>query len=145
MRPAPSSSEEASAAEGRPKVPTEAKDGLLAALTLAPATWSRNRFFEMYKDPAVQDVRRRAGLLRSVVRHLSRGTVEAWQEQETDDRWVVSYRVASLGLARTVSLTRFEEAVLRVTLARANGEAPAEPWKSAVDRALARLDRDPRT
>lgn len=120
-----------------------AGDGLLAALTLAPATWSRNRFFELYKDPGVQNVRRRAGLLRGIVRHLAHATVEGLVEREDGERFVLAYRVPDLGLSRTVVLTSFENAVLRVTLARARGQAPIDPWKATVDQALARLEQRP--
>lgn len=131
----------------RVRLPDAAADGLLAALTLAPATWSRNRFFDLYKAPKMQDIRRRAGLLRSLVRHLHRGDVEGLREQEDTDgeaagSWVISYRVPELGLSRRVSLSRFEQAVLRVTLARARGQTPEDPWKSLVDRALSQLDTD---
>jgi hypothetical protein len=124
-------------------LPDAAAEGLLAALTLAPATWSRNRFFDLYKSPKMQDIRRRAGLLRSLVRHLHRGDVEGLREQEDGERtgqWLISYRVPELGLSRRVSLSRFEQAVLRVTLARARGESAQEPWKSVVDSALLHLD-----
>lgn len=125
---------------GPPVIGPKSADGLLAALTLAPATWSRNRFFDLYKDPGVQNVRRRAGLLRGVVRHLSHAAVEGLEERQDGDRWVLSYRVPDLGLSRTVVLTAFENAVLRVTLARAKGEAPVDPWKAMVDRALGQLE-----
>lgn len=125
---------------GPPAFGAKSADGLLAALTLAPATWSRNRFFDLYKDPGVQNVRRRAGLLRGVVRHLAHAGIEGLVERQEGDRWVLAYRVPDLGLSRTVVLTSFENAVLRVTLARAKGEPPADPWKAMVDRALGQLE-----
>lgn len=125
---------------GPPALGPRSADGLLAALTLAPATWSRNRFFDLYKDPGVQNVRRRAGLLRGVVRHLAHAGVEGLVERQDGDRWILAYRVRDLGLSRTVVLTAFENAVLRVTLARAKGESPADPWKAIVDRALGQLE-----
>ena len=124
-----------------PRLGPRSADGLLAALTLAPATWSRNRFFDLYKDPGLQNVRRRAGLLRGVVRHLAHATVEGLVEKQDGERWVLAYRVPDLGLSRTVVLSGFENAVLRVTLARAKGEPPADPWKTIVDRALTQLDQ----
>jgi hypothetical protein len=45
-------------------------EGLLVALTLAPNTFSRNRFFGMYTDPAARKVHRRAALLRGVMKQL---------------------------------------------------------------------------
>ena len=118
----------------------EADEGEVAALTLAPATWSRNRFFELYKDPQIREVRRRAGLLRGMVRHLAREKVDDLRERREGETFVIAYRVADLGLTRTVTLSRFENAVLQVTLSRARGEAPTDPWKSEVDRALAHLE-----
>lgn len=128
---------------GTAKAGPLAGEGLLAALTLAPATWSRNRFFDLYKDPNVQNVRRRAGLLRGIVRHLAHATVRGLVEREEGDRFVLAYQVPDLGLSRTVVLTPFENAVLRVTLARARGQAPVDPWKAMVDDALSRLEPHP--
>lgn len=124
-----------------PSLEARCADGLLAALTLAPATWSRNRFFDLYKDPTVQRVRRRAGLLRGVVRHLARTGVEGLSETQDGEGCVLAYRIRDLGLSRTVVLSAFENAVLRVTLARAKGEPPLDPWKAIVDRALAQLEQ----
>jgi hypothetical protein len=46
-------------------------EALVVALTLAPATWSRNRFFELYKDASVRRARRRATLVRCVAADLA--------------------------------------------------------------------------
>ena len=119
-------------ASGPPRFGARSADGLLAALTLAPATWSRNRFFDLYKDPGVQNVRRRAGLLRGIVRHLAHAGIEGLVQREEGESWVLVYRVPDLGLSRTVVLSGFENAVLRVTLARAKGQPPVDPWKDAT-------------
>ena len=39
-------------------------EALVVALTLAPATWSRNRFFELYREPSVRRARRAEWFLR---------------------------------------------------------------------------------
>ena len=44
-------------------------DALLVALVLDPSTYSRNRFFDLHNSPVFRRVRRRASLVRSVVRH----------------------------------------------------------------------------
>ena len=44
-------------------------DALLVALVLDPSTYSRNRFFDRHNNAVFRRVRRRASLVRSVVRH----------------------------------------------------------------------------
>jgi hypothetical protein len=123
-------------------------DGLLVALVLAPPTYSRNRFFGLYTADAPRRTRRRAALLRSVVRHLGAGAGfsavgVAPAEQGAS---VLSYAVPSLGLKRTVILEPLELSVVRFALARApdrDAAPPAlrpEPEDGAmVEAALARL------
>src|ERR1700749_1897984 len=95
------------------------REALLVALVLAPATYSRNRFFEMYKDPEVRRVRRRASLLRSVVRQLAKvaaeGVVVELREKEPGV-FALAYHVPSLGLRRTVAADALELAVVRFAL-----------------------------
>ncbi|KYF93391.1 hypothetical protein BE20_09455 [Sorangium cellulosum] len=55
---------------GTPPIDLEA---LFVALVLAPSTFSRNRFYSLYADPEARRVRRRAALLRSIVRQLVGG------------------------------------------------------------------------
>lgn len=103
-------------------------DALLVALTLSPATYSRNRFFEMYRSADMQRTRRRAGHLRGVVAAL--GTASGKEgagrivsvETAADGGAVVSYEVASLGLRRTVRLRSLEMALLRYCVGRARGD-----------------------
>ncbi len=103
-------------------------DALLVALTLSPATYSRNRFFEMYRSPDMQRTRRRAGHLRGVVAAL--GTASGKEnagrivsvETAGDGGAVVAYEVASLGLRRTVRLRSLEMALLRYCVGRARGD-----------------------
>lgn len=107
-------------------------DALLVALTLSPATYSRNRFFEMYRSPEVQRVRRRAGHLRSIVTAFvsevgapARGTLDS-MVATADDGVQLVYRVPHLGLRRQVALTRIETALIRYCVGKALGEqAPA--------------------
>lgn len=109
------------------------REGLLAALVLAPATFSRNRYFEMYRDPAVRRVRGRAMLVRGIVRHLS----AAWASEGAvvgaspigEELVEVSYEVPALGLRRTSRLEALEAALVRYAL-----------WRSGVDIAPLRLD-----
>jgi hypothetical protein len=121
------------------------REALLVALVLAPATYSRNRFFEMYKNPDVRRVRRRASLLRSVVRQLAKVAAEgvAVSLREKDAGvFELAYHVPSLGLRRTVAADALELAVVRFALGAS--AAPLglsmEPHDRArIDDALARL------
>lgn len=107
-------------------------EALLVALTLSPATYSRNRFYAMYTSPEVLRTRRRASQLRSVVRALASesgakeaGTLLSLRES-TGDGAVLVYEVASLGMRRTVHLRSIELSLLRYCVGRARGEsAPA--------------------
>ncbi len=108
-------------------------DALLVALTLSPATYSRNRFFEMYRSPDMQRTRRRAGQLRGVVATL--GTPSGREgagrvvsvENTADGGAVLSYEVASLGLRRRVTFRSLEMALLRYCVGRVRGDdTPAD-------------------
>lgn len=107
-------------------------EALLVALTLSPATYSRNRFYEMYTSPEVRRTRRRANQLRSVVTALvsDRGVKGAGKlvslDAAEDDGAVLVYDVASLGMRRTVRLRSIELSLLRYCVGRVRGEgAPA--------------------
>lgn len=117
-------------------------DALLVALTLSPATYSRNRFFELYRSPEMQRTRRRAGQLRGVVAALaskqkdSQGRVQSIEPTD-DGGAIVVYEVASLGLRRTVRLRSLELSLLRYCVARARGdETPEELRPATADRDL---------
>ncbi|MBK8255283.1 MAG: hypothetical protein IPK82_21810 [Polyangiaceae bacterium] len=150
------------AAEEAPGKPLSAHTGLevdaealLVALTLSPATYSRNRFFEMYRSPNVQHVRRRAGHLRSIVTAFvsevgapSRGTLES-VVASTDGGSQLVYCVPRLGLRRSVVLTRIETALVRYCVGKALGEkvptefAPLPHDIDVITRALHRLSPVP--
>lgn len=116
-------------------------DALLVALTLSPATYSRNRFFEMYRSPEMQRTRRRAGQLRGVVAAFasgggkeSTGRVQSIEATE-DGGAVLVYEVVSLGLRRTVRLRSLEVSLLRYCVGRARGdETPSELKPETADR-----------
>ncbi|HEY4122274.1 MAG TPA: hypothetical protein VGM56_30610 [Byssovorax sp.] len=122
-------------------------EGLLAALVLDPSTYSRNRFFELYKDPAVRRARRRAAMLRSVLRHLGehgRSGARVAIAHGDDGGAELTYTVESLGLRRTLRLDPLELALLRVGLGRAGERGFAdlgvdEATSARVNSALERL------
>ncbi len=124
------------------------REALLAALVIAPATYSRNRFFDLYTDPEVYRVRRRASQLRSIVRHVTRavptepGEILALAPAGGDLVELV-YAVPALGLRRTALLDPIELSLVRFAIARgARGPAgppPDDPDRVRVEAALARL------
>ncbi|WP_437833238.1 hypothetical protein [Sorangium sp. So ce1153] len=104
---------------GAPPIDLEA---LFVALVLAPTTFSRNRFFSLYTDPETRRVRRRAALLRSIVRQLVAGADRAGLAPAESGGALLTYDVPSLGLKRTAALDALELAVLRIAVSR--GAAP---------------------
>jgi hypothetical protein len=114
-------------------------DALLCALVLAPDAFSRNRFFELYEQPDVRRLRRRASRVRGILRQLTSGAEVTGELELADGRRLLRYRIAELGLSRTAALSPLESATLRFSLARAR-RAPVDPGDRAiVETALARL------
>ncbi|MEZ4221893.1 MAG: hypothetical protein R3B13_13250 [Polyangiaceae bacterium] len=118
-------------------------DGLLCALVLAPRTFARNRFFELYKQPSARRVRRRAARVRGIIRHLmadGRPQGEIVGEQVlADGQVLLRLRVPDLAFERTTALTALEAATLRYAIHRA-GKGPLDPVdKEQVELALSRL------
>lgn len=129
-----------------PSAPRPALDreALLAALVLAPATYSRNRFFEMYTNQDVRRVRRRATQLRSVITHLVRPGITSRRDLPSDDGLVrLTYEVPNIGLRRTIALAPIELSLLRFAIARFQEGSVAlpadDPDRRCIEGALARL------
>lgn len=121
-------------------------DGLLCALVLAPATFSRNRFFGVFEAAEARRVRRRAARVRGVVRQLlgrGRPKAELVGERVLDDGQVfLRYRIEQLAFERTVALSRLEAATLRYALHQAGAGDLTEEDRDHVVGALQRLGRD---
>lgn len=126
-------------------------EALLVALTLSPATYSRNRFFEMYTSPEMQRTRRRAGQLRGVVTALvsdppakSAGRVLSLDTTE-DGGAVITYEVPAVGMRRTLRMRPIEISLLRYCVGRSRGElaplalVPGEDDRVRIAFALQRL------
>jgi hypothetical protein len=114
-------------------------DALLCALVLAPDAFSRNRFFELYEQPDVRRLRRRATRVRGILRQLASGAEVTGELELADGRRLLRYRIAELGLSRTAALSPLEAAALRFSLARSR-RSPVDPGDRAiVETALARL------
>jgi hypothetical protein len=125
-------------------------EALLVALVLSPATYSRNRFFDLHKDPAVRRVRRRASILRSMIKHLSaadplqRGEVVGVRASGAG-RTELSYVVPAAGMRRTATLDPIELSLVRFVVARRSTDPllcplPTEdPDRVRIEDALRRL------
>jgi hypothetical protein len=114
-------------------------DALLCALVLAPDTFARNRFFELFEQPDVRRLRRRASRVRGILRQLTSGAEVTGELELADGRRLLRYRMEALGLSRTAALSPLESAALRFSLARSR-HTPVDPGDRAiVETALARL------
>ena len=121
-------------------------DALLCALTLVPTAFARNRFFNLFENPAALKVRRRASRVRGIIRQLcgtGRVKAEIIGEQVLDDGQVLlRYRVEEIGFSRTAALSRLEAATLRFALYRAGTGTIGAEDRELVEGALVRLSQN---
>lgn len=115
------------------------EEGLFCALVLSPATYSRNRFFRLYQDPSMKRIRRRASLIRGLVRQLVRAPDRTIAETEVAGGYKVSLEVPSLGYRRTTLLGPIERDMIEYLLARNLATEPPRPAQARIESALARL------
>lgn len=118
-------------------------DALLAALILAPRTFSRNRFFWLFEKQEAARVRRRAARVRGILRQLT-GTPKPAAEivgerVMADGQVLLRYRVEDLGYTRTAALSALEAATLRYAMHRSGRASLPSEDRAAVESALARL------
>ena len=120
-------------------------DALLAALILAPRTFSRNRFFWLFERPEAAKVRRRAARVRGILRQLaatSKPLAEIVGERVLADGQVhLRYRVEELGYTRTAALSALEAATVRYALSRAGRATLSSEERATVEQALERLNQ----
>lgn len=118
-------------------------DALLAALILAPRTFSRNRFFWLFERPEAAKVRRRAARVRGILRQLAgtpKPAAEIVGERVLADGQVhLRYRVEDLGFTRTAALSSLEAATLRYALHRSGKSSLSSEERRTVEEALGRL------
>ena len=113
-------------------------DGLLCALVLVPATYSRNRNFRMYQDPGARAVLRRARLVRALVRDLCRAGEKTVSVEAREGGVTLAIEIPALQLKRRALLSPLEHDLVEYLLARSKG-ARAEGPARRVEVALARL------
>jgi hypothetical protein len=121
-------------------------DALFCALVLAPAAFSRNRFFWLFEDQTRKRLRRRASRVRGIIRQLlspERGKAEILGERVLEDgRVLLRYQVEELGFSRTAALSPLEAATLRYALHRAGRGSIADTDRYLVEAAISRLSDD---
>jgi hypothetical protein len=104
-------------------------DALFVALVLAPGTYSRNRYFNLFKEDALWRARRRAQVIRSLVRDLTepwprpglegKAGPDSYEERDEGETVFVEYRMSDLDYRRSAVLTRLEAATLHYALSQA--------------------------
>jgi len=118
-------------------------DGLLCALVVAPQVYARNRFFELFEQAPLRKVRRRAKLVRGIIRQLvgiagRRGQIVGEQVQ-TDGRVLIRYIVPELNFSRTTALSSLEATLVRYVVARARHLAPDLADRARIEHSLGGL------
>ena len=81
------------------------REGLLAALILAPATYSRNQNFDLFRSTELMSVQRRARMVRSLLRLMLREGEKTIEVVPRPEEFVVTVKVPALGLTRTTRLS----------------------------------------
>lgn len=122
------------------KLPAELPpDALLCALVLAPTTFPRNRFFQLFEQPTLGRVRKRAKRTRGLIRQLlgqGRSRAEIVAKHVFEDRVLLRFEIQSLGFQRTTSLSLLEAALIHYALHKARGDELAEEDRTRVETAL---------
>ena len=113
------------------------RDGLIAALAIAPSTYSRNKYPTLYADEAAMRTRRRARILRSLARQLA-ASPGGVIERQADGTFVVRIEIPELSYRRSATLSQLERDLVVYLSARLIGEPPGEEL-ARVESAIARL------
>ncbi len=125
-------------------------NALLVALVLAPDTYSRNKYFELFQEEALWHARRRAQILRSIIRDLTepwphpgaRAPVagpDFYEERPLGEVIALEYRVSDLDYRRSAVLTPLEAATLHYALAKSGHGKVSASDQTQVETALRSL------
>lgn len=125
-------------------------DALFVALALAPNTYSRNKFFELFTQKVLFTARRRAELVRGIVRDLSGPppeieggrAPEVLEEVQTEEGLRLVYRMPDFEYRRTALLNPLEAAVLEYCLSRTGLRKLAAESDARIRRALAGFEQE---
>jgi hypothetical protein len=112
-------------------------------LVLAPRLYSRNRFFELFRDDKVARIRARAATLRGIIRQLvgreGRRARIVGEQVLLDDQVLLRYEMPELDFVRTVALTPLEAALVRYALFRSGVMGPDPEATHRIEAALAQM------
>lgn len=115
----------------------------MCALVLAPQVYARNRFFDIFEQPLLKKVRRRAKLVRGIIRQLvgtaGRTSQIVGEQVQSDGRVLIRYIVPELNFSRTTALSSIEAAIVRYAVARGRHQAPDPHDRERIDNALGGL------
>jgi hypothetical protein len=118
-------------------------EALVVGMTLVPGLLSRNRSFDLFDSPEVSRARRRATLLRGIVRQIAgaQGQIDSLAVAPVAARIELSYRLPAMKLRRRASLNEVELACVRYLAERASvvGVRATDEDRAAIDAALRRL------
>jgi hypothetical protein len=108
---------------------------------LAPNAFSRNRFFSLFEEGPLRRARKRAKLVRGIVRQLStpQSAEVTGKHVLEDGRVLLRYSVGKLRLERTTALSPLEAAVVDYALQRAGVGNVSEADSQRIESTLARL------
>jgi hypothetical protein len=119
-------------------------DALLCALVLAPNTFARNQFFQLFEQPSLRRARKRARRTRGLIRQLlgrGRERAEIVAEHVLDDRVLLRFEVPTLKYQRTTSLPLLEAALVHYALHQARGDELNEEDRQRVETSLRDLGK----
>lgn len=119
-------------------------DALMCALVLAPRTFARNQFFQLFELPALKRVRKRAKRTRGLIRQLlgrGRERAEIVAEHVLDDRVLLRFEVPTLKYQRTTSLPLLEASLVHYALHQARGDELSDEDRQRVEASLRDLGK----
>lgn len=115
-------------------------DALLCTLVLTPSAWSRNRFYGLFQEPALQHARRRASILRGLLRQIRKYPGAPLRFEERGDGTVLlELGVEALGYKRSSVLSAIERALVEYALAHGAGLPTPPEARAEVEAALAKM------
>lgn len=110
---------------------------------MAPRLYSRNRFFDLFRDGGASLIRARAATLRGIIRQLvgyagHRGHIVG-EQVLWDDQVLLRYELPELDFVRTVALSPLEAALVRYALFRAGIMGSDPEATRRIEEALAEM------
>jgi hypothetical protein len=118
-------------------------DAVMVALIVAPGVYSRNRMFALFEQAPMKAARKRASLVRGIVRQwmtVRREDLGVHFTHEDAGAVRLTYTIASVHLRCEVSLTELEDTCLRYVASR-GPKAVLAPNVTEAERVHAMLQR----